>query len=83
MTRQEANQAMKDWLAERPESVQRLADKFPPGSTVNVNDEEVHIVGYTEGNELIVSKIDPYLDYNASMASRETICADCVKKYEH
>ena len=76
-------QAMTEWLNTRPPAIKALAEQFPPGSAVTVNNEVFFIIGYTEGKEksdLIVSKLNPVEDYEEAVATREYVCADCVKR---
>lgn len=58
------------WLASRPASVQALASEFPIGTRFRDADETVWLIGYTETNELILSGVNPYLDWNAAVADR-------------
>lgn len=63
------------WLKTRPESVQKLAEEFPIGSVLEVEGEPWHLLGYTEADELIVSPLSPFVDYDAAYAKRELVCA--------
>jgi hypothetical protein len=68
------------WLASRPESVQRLAAKFPIGTRV-ILDNQVHwLLGYTEDDKLIISPVDPNEDYDRSKRVRTYICASHLER---
>ncbi len=76
-------QAMKDWLDTRPPAIQVLAEQFPPGSLVLMYGNVFYIVGYTEnnsGNDLIISTLNPFDDYEKAVETRQYVCADCVKR---
>jgi hypothetical protein len=69
------NAELCDWLKTRPESVQKLAMEFPLGTEVAVNGEHLYLLGWTEGDSLIMSKIDPSEDYDAAYDARTYLCA--------
>lgn len=69
------DEAMRAWLATRPESVRRLAAEFPLGSSFAVDGERLYLLGYTEEDMLIVSPVDPAVDYDGANASKKYLCA--------
>jgi len=69
-------QALAEWLKTRPECVQKLAEEFPLGSKfTGPNGEPLHLLGYTETDELILSNIDPTVDYEGANANKLYSCA--------
>lgn len=62
---------LEEWLLTRPECVQQLAKEFPIGSTFDIDGETFHLIGWTEGDALIVSKIDPAEDYEWALECKE------------
>lgn len=75
MTDGERAEAMAAWLASRPESVRKLAAEFPLGSRFDLGGRTLFLFGYTESDMLVVSAVDPAVDYEAAHASREHVCA--------
>lgn len=69
------------WLKGEPESIQRLAVEFAPGTQFNFDDGAVWLIGYRADDILIVVKVNPRIDFASAMASeRLYMCADCVRK---
>jgi hypothetical protein len=69
-----------DWLATRPPKVRALAQEFPVGLVLEDEDGcQLHVIGYTEQDHLIVSPVSPDLDYHAALASRCYLCAAHVR----
>lgn len=67
-----------EWLSTRPECVRKLAAEFPRGTRV----DRYFVIGYTEDDMLIVSLIDPSLDYDGAVESKEYVCAKHVRKQQ-
>lgn len=68
------------WLATRPECVQRLAAEFPLNTVVDMPDgKRLYLCGYTEDDRLILSEIDPAVDYDAALAQRTYLCAEHLR----
>lgn len=63
------------WLATRPECVQKLAAEFPLGTVVQHDGTNLYLLGYTEDDTLIMSEIDPGVDYDGANASKVYFCA--------
>jgi hypothetical protein len=60
------------WLASRPPVVQALAEEFPAGSVFKREGfPDYYLLGWTENDLLIVSKIDPAMDYDGARACQE------------
>ena len=79
-------EAFDAWVATRPESIQRLAREFPVGSVFVLPGRTLHLVGYAEAAEsgsdfLLVSEVDPHVDYEAAFASREPLCPEHVRRW--
>lgn len=72
--------AFDQWLATRPESVQKLAKEFPPGTAIEVNGRKLYLLGYNENDMLIVSETWPGEDYKKANATKEYICASHVRE---
>ena len=58
------------WAASRPACVQALIREFPVGSTFTSREGVVWCIGYTESNELIVTVVNPYLDWESALKAR-------------
>jgi hypothetical protein len=76
-----AHQTFADWLKTRPESVQRLAAEFPIGLAFRLNDTTLYLLGYTEEDMLIVSQINPSVDYDGANRTREYLCAEHARPW--
>jgi len=82
MTRQQKRD-FAEWLSTRPASVQALGKKFPPGTRFKGHHNEIlYLVGYKEDGGLLVSATDPARDHKKAEATKEVLCACCVKKFE-
>ena len=70
---------MDEWLSTRPEWVLALRREFPWGSRVQVegdeNAEMWWVVGYSEGDNLLISPVSPYDDYHGAVSSLVPVCA--------
>ncbi len=80
MTAEERAKALAAWIATRPQCVQRLAEEFPVGTVVGIHGRKLYLIGWTEGDELILSSIDPFADYEGATAAREYLCASHVRE---
>jgi len=74
------------WFRTRPLVVQKAHDIWSPGDKFLIDDEMVYLIGFSEtedsdnsGNPhdlmLILSKIDPTLDYEGAINNVFRICA--------
>ncbi len=74
---------LEKWLADRPESVKALAREFPPGTVfIGVpNNTRVYVLGYTENDVVICSRVNPAEDYAAATKkdNRLYMHADCIR----
>lgn len=77
----EREAALAEWIASRPESVQKLAAEFPLGTSFDVRGETLYLVGYNEDDSLIVSRFDPYEDYEAAVGSQQRLCASHFRSH--
>lgn len=59
----------KSWLSARPQCVKDLASEFPYGTAINFRDATMHVIGWTEQDEIIMSRFDPYLDFEGSRSA--------------
>lgn len=81
----ESYDSLKAWLASRPESVQKLAEKVPVNAVHNIDGVEYFVLGYSEDgdtggcNTVIMSEIDPRIDYKGAYAAKKYICFDCLE----
>ena len=65
-----------DWLATRPQSVRDLAAEFPLLTSVQMPDgKQMLVIGWTEGDSLIISPVDPRTDYDGAYSARTYLCA--------
>lgn len=72
-------QAWEEWLSGRPPEVQALAREFPINTVFNFGAVRMWIIGYTEGDEIIVSPIDPRGAYQAAIQQRTFLHAQCIR----
>jgi len=71
-----------DWLSTRPECVRKLAAEFPLETTIDVDGEILYLVGYNEGDMLIMSPINPFDDYDGALANKKYICASHLRRLQ-
>jgi len=70
-----------EWLANRPPSVQALGRQFPIGSRIaDFTGVVAHVIGYTESNEVIMSTVDPFTNYDAAVSQRFYVDAGVLRK---
>lgn len=69
------------WLEGRPQIIQELARKFPPGTTLKSHGETMFVVAYNEDGSLSVSDTNPGVDYEKAVATRKPLCACCLAKF--
>lgn len=78
-----AEYGIEKWIKSRPECVRKLVEEFPPNTAVDMPDgKRYYLVGYTEGDELILSAINPYRGgdaYEKALADSITICAQHLR----
>jgi hypothetical protein len=68
-----------DWLKTRPEWVQKLASEFPLGTVIDVDGYDHYLIGYTEGDEVVISPISPFEDFDAAYKERMILCAEHLR----
>lgn len=72
------NDALQQWLATRPASVQALAARFPPGDAYVICGRTLYVIAYAELEDgsatLEMTDIDPHDDYDGAVASRFVVC---------
>lgn len=71
----ETQKQWQEWIESRPPSVQQLAAKFPPESKFVIHGVRYYLLGYTEDEVLIVTKVNPALEYESAMESKEYVHA--------
>lgn len=69
------------WLATRPPQIQALAKRFPLGTVINNSGSLMYLIGYNEGEALIVSPVDPSQDYEGSLKAKQYICKECWEQW--
>ncbi len=72
---------IEEWIASRPACVQKLITEFPLGSTFYMNEKVMYLLGYTEGDMLIVTPVNPSRNYEKANACKEYVCASHFRKY--
>jgi hypothetical protein len=72
--------AFQQWIATRPESVQRLAKEFPLDTKFYIRGTLYYVLGYTEDDRLIVSTINPFEDYDRAFESATHFCAEHARE---
>lgn len=73
---------MQIWLKTRPQEVQGLAREVPPDAKLMVKGVIFHVIGYSEGGLVIISKVDPDADYERAIAERAHLHIEHVRKGE-
>jgi hypothetical protein len=79
------------WFRTRPLVVQKAHEIWSPGDGYLVNDKLVYLIGFTETEEsdksgdphdlmLILSDIDPCVDYDGAVAKKFNVCAKHFKQ---
>jgi hypothetical protein len=71
------------WLKTRPKIVQEMAAKYPPNSIITAKDEDLYILGWTEGGDLICSTTSPSVDYEKAMETKIYICSCCLEQIDN
>lgn len=71
---------VQEWLASRPESVRRLIVEFPPMTEIELDGVVHYVIGATEGDELLLSRIDPEDDYDGACESAVPLCAKHLRE---
>jgi len=71
---------MIQWLESLPEHIRSLATRFPTGSTIEVVGEGLlYVFGYMDdGETVIVTPIDPRVDYIGAFMTKMYACGDCL-----
>lgn len=73
--------SMAEWVATRPATVQALLKEFPPGSIFHEPDGgKAWLIGYTESDELILTRSNPYVDWEAANTARFFCDAQLVRE---
>lgn len=67
------------WWRSRPAKVQALLTEFPIGSVVEVDTDEMYVIGCNESDHLIVSRHWPGDDYEAATTRKTLLCAAHVR----
>ena len=71
------------WFDSRPPEIQALSIEFPPGTVFNVEGEDVYLMGYKGGDgqdvDLLVTTINPALNYDLARAIRAPLCLKHVR----
>jgi len=67
----------KSCLCTRPTSVQALAAEFPLGTTFTFEGDPLvyYLLGYEEDDRLLVTPVDPAVDYAAALAAQASFDA--------
>lgn len=72
-----------EWLSSRPPDVQEVARRLPPGCALDQGGMMLYLLGYQEqegGVGLIMSPINPAVDYDGANDVRVYICAEDTKR---
>lgn len=79
MTKEDFDRETAAWLKERPECVQALAREFPVNISVEIGGALLYLIGYTEDDKLILSDVNPCLDYEQAIEQRQYLCASHLR----
>lgn len=72
-------EAWEKWLSEQPATVRSLAREFPVSSVYDTPDGELWVIGYSEGDEVMLTPLNPYKDYHAAYALHVYVHAQCLR----
>lgn len=72
----------RQWLLTRPPIIQELARKYPPHLRFNLHGRIMHVMGYNEDGGLILTPINPEVNYEEAIAKREPLCPCCLEKLD-
>lgn len=72
-----------DWLATKPKCVRELAAEFPPGTQLDIHGVTNWVIGWTENDALVVSELDPNVDFDAAHEQRGYVCAEHFRVPTH
>lgn len=67
----EMTKEQKEWFTAQPKDIQALFLEFPPHTKFKHEDKVFHLIGYTECDSLIVSEIDPCMNYGEAVSDSE------------
>ncbi len=67
-----------EWLHSKPESVRKLAGEFPIG-VYDIDGVMMYLIGYGECDELILSRINPVVDYEGAVKAQIYVCASHLR----
>lgn len=79
------NNLLAEWIRTRPQAVQALAREFPlytqipPLLTASLGAGQYFVIGYDESDHLIISNIDPEIDYEIALEHRRRLCAQHLR----
>lgn len=72
------------WLSTRPKAIQEAGLRYRPGQELMLHGKKYYVIGFGEVDgefaSLLVSKIDPTLDYEGAIATKQRICIGCVEQ---
>ena len=74
-----ANLIESEWFKTRPPEVQALIREFPLNTAVKTEEGLLYLIGYTEGDELLMSPVDPREDYDSALEEKVYICASHLR----
>jgi hypothetical protein len=63
------------WVKKKPSSLKTLGLEFPFGSTFIVGGRRLYLLGYASPDHLIVSEINPFVDYDKAHGERAWLSA--------
>jgi hypothetical protein len=63
------------WLKSKPRSVRRLANDYPIQRQYMIDGERHWLYGYNESGMLLLSHINPNVDYDAGTKNIKYVCA--------
>ena len=75
-------EALKQWLRDRPQTVIDAALKYPPGTAFKIHNKIMYVVAYSNDGSLHVSEISVLDNYLKAVDTRVPICKCCTDKLE-
>jgi hypothetical protein len=74
----EMRQRVQAWFDSRPEPIQRLMFRCPPGSWLEIHGRPAFVVSYAQDG-IFMSHTNPSTDHKKALAERFFVCADHLR----
>jgi hypothetical protein len=74
-----------EWLNSRPDSIKSLAAIWSPMDIILFNQQKCYVIGYTEEDQIIVTKVNPKENFEEAMKEENKyyLCVKHLKLLEN